>query len=213
MSDRYPIPARRHRAEIEVRRSRFIAIADHAPTVEAAQAFLAEMRAEFSDATHHVHAFCVGHGASLIQGMSDDGEPGGTAGRPSMAVLSGSGLGDVALVTVRYYGGSKLGTGGLVRAYTEAAQAVLAELPRAIRETRQRVAAQLPYPLFEQARRAFLARGAVIESEDFEIQVRIRAHLALDQVEPLAEDLAELSAGGVELELGEMVDVRGAVED
>src|ERR671921_1142335 len=88
------------------------------------------IRAEMPDAAHHVYAYIVGHGATTTLGMSDDGEPSGTAGRPVMAVLKGSGLGDVALVITRYFGGTLLGTGGLVRAYGDAAKAVLAILPR-----------------------------------------------------------------------------------
>ena len=112
MSARYPIPARRHRSEVMILRSRFIATAEHTPTVVEAKAFLNEQRNEFPDANHHVHAFVVGYGASVTLGTSDDGEPTGTAGRPTLTVLENAGLGDVCVVTTRYFGGTKLGTGG-----------------------------------------------------------------------------------------------------
>src|SRR5438552_3674735 len=111
------IPAGAARTEIRASNSRFIATAG--------------VRAAMPDASHHVYAYIVGHGATTTLSMTDDGEPPGTAGRPVMAVLKGSGLGDVALVITRYFGGTLLGTGGLVRAYGDAAKAVLAILPRA----------------------------------------------------------------------------------
>src|SRR5512143_478609 len=106
MSEPRYIPAERARAEIRVVNSRFIADIAPAATVEEAKAFVAAIRAEMPDATHHVYAYIVGHGATTTLGMSDDGEPPGTAGRPAMAVLRGSGLGDVALVVTRYFGGT-----------------------------------------------------------------------------------------------------------
>jgi uncharacterized YigZ family protein len=127
---RYPIPAGRARVEEVILRSRFIATAALAHTPEAARAFIAEMRAEFPDATHNCYAFVAGPPGSTAQiGMSDDGEPSGTAGKPMLAVLLGSGVGDVAVVVTRYFGGTRLGTAGLVRAYRGGVRAVLAELP------------------------------------------------------------------------------------
>ena len=85
--------------------------------------------------------------------MSDDGEPPGTAGRPALAVLRGSGLGDIALVVTRYFGGTLLGTGGLVRAYGDAAKAVLAIAAREEKIERRALRVLLPYSAYEQARR------------------------------------------------------------
>ncbi|HID54218.1 MAG TPA: YigZ family protein, partial [Anaerolineae bacterium] len=82
MSERYPIPAAQARAEIEVKRSRFIATAVPAFTVEEAKAFIARIKKEFGDATHNVPAFIIGHGAAVTAHCNDDGEPSGTAGRP-----------------------------------------------------------------------------------------------------------------------------------
>ena len=126
--NRYPIPAETTRIQLRIVNSRFIATITEASTVKAARDFLNEMCREFSDASHNVYAYRVGYGTSVTEGMSDDGEPSGTAGRPTLAVLRGADLGDVALVTTRYFGGTKLGTGGLVRAYTQSAQEALAAL-------------------------------------------------------------------------------------
>ena len=103
MGDRYPIPAGEHRAQQEISRSRFIATIAPAATVEDAQAFIARMRAEFPDATHNCWAFVVGPpGSTGRVGMSDDGEPHGTAGRPMLTVLLHSGVGAGAAVGTRY---------------------------------------------------------------------------------------------------------------
>ena len=195
MAARYPIPAARHQTVSVVLRSRFIAVADLAPDLATARALLQEMRAAHPAATHHVHAFRVGHGASLTEGMGDDGEPPGTAGRPTMAVLTGSGLGDVCLVTVRYFGGAKLGTGGLVRAYTQAAQTVLAELPRGWHEEKRRLSLLLSYSTYEPVRRLMDTMGAELLSEDFGAQVTVEMQTAADRADALADALREATAG------------------
>ncbi|HEY3290002.1 MAG TPA: YigZ family protein, partial [Anaerolineae bacterium] len=120
MSDRYPIPARETQAETIVINSRFISTVGEARTVDEAMAFIKRVKAQHSDASSHAYAFHIGHGASVTDGCNDGGEPGGTAGRPMLAVLQGSGLGDVVAVVSRWYGGTKLGTGGLVRAFSGA---------------------------------------------------------------------------------------------
>lgn len=195
MADRYPIPAARHEVAIEVQRSRFIAVADRAAEVAEARALLHELRAAHPSASHHVHAFRVGFGASLTEGMSDDGEPPGTAGRPSLAVLAGSGLGDVCLVTVRYFGGTKLGTGGLVRAYTQAAQAVLEGLPRAWRERLARLRLTLAYPAYEPLRRLLDPAGAQVVDQAFGTEVALCVELPAAGVPGLVAAFEELTAG------------------
>ena len=134
MSGRYPVPGGEHREREEISRSRFITTVAPAPSVDDAQAFVARMRAEFPDATHNCWAFLVGApGSTGRVGMSDDGEPHGTAGRPMLTALLHSGVGDVAAVVTRYYGGTKLGTGGLVRANGGCVQRALETLARAER--------------------------------------------------------------------------------
>jgi len=129
-SSRYPVPAATHRVEQEVSRSRFITTIARASTVVDAVAFIRAVGEEFRDATHNCWAYLVGPpGDSSRIGMSDDGEPHGTAGRPMLAALLHAGIGDVAVVVTRYYGGTKLGTGGLVRAYGGGVQQALASLP------------------------------------------------------------------------------------
>ncbi len=143
---RYPVPnlvSGEHReTETEVDRSRFLAWICHAPDIAAFEAMLAEARRLHPNASHHCSAFIAGPpGEQTAIGFSDDGEPGGTAGRPMYQVIEGSGLGQVACVVTRYFGGTKLGTGGLARAYAQAVTQALEELPR--REVIERTSLQL----------------------------------------------------------------------
>ena len=112
-------------AEIVIRNSRFLAELLPVDSAEAAREILRQQKLRHSGSSHLVHAFIVGPGANIM-GCSDDGEPPGTAGRPSLEVLKGSGITDLLLTTARWFGGTKLGTGGLVKAYTMAAQEVIA---------------------------------------------------------------------------------------
>ncbi|WP_136247387.1 IMPACT family protein [Halomonas borealis] len=119
-----------HASELEVEKSRFIAWVCHAPDAAAFEALLAAARRLHPNASHHCSAFIAGPpGEQLAIGFSDDGEPGGTAGRPMYQVLEGAGLGHIGCVVTRHFGGTKLGTGGLARAYGQAVSEALANLP------------------------------------------------------------------------------------
>src|SRR5579871_3558271 len=150
MSDGYLIPAQTTRVTTAVSNSRFVTTIGLVTTVDEAKAFLSAVRAEMSDANHHVYAYRVGFGNSVIEGMSDDGEPSGTSGPPVLAVLRGSGIGDVIVVVTRYFGGTKLGTGGLVRAYGDAARTGLEALVTERKITKQTLGIEAPYHFFEQ---------------------------------------------------------------
>lgn len=199
----YLVPAQEVRTEIRVANSRFIATAAPASSVEEAKAFVARVKAEFRDATHNVPAYLIGHGRTVTAHCSDDGEPSGTAGRPALAVLRGSGLGDVAVVVTRYFGGTKLGTGGLVRAYSDAVREVLAALPRAVRVAAHTVVVKVPYPLFERLRLAIDAQQGTILDESFAAEVTVTARFAVEQFPQFQNALRELSGGTVEAEVVE----------
>ncbi len=132
---RYPVPdlsaGEWAESELEVEKSRFIAWVCHAPDTAAFEALLTAARERHPSASHHCSAFIAGPpGEQTAIGFSDDGEPGGTAGRPMYQVLEGAGLGEVGCVVTRYFGGTKLGTGGLARAYAQAVARALEGLPR-----------------------------------------------------------------------------------
>jgi len=195
------IPARTTRIEMRVVNSRFIATAAPVFSVEDAQAFVAGVKEEFADASHNVSAYVIGHGATVTAHCSDDGEPSGTAGRPALAVLRGSGLGDVAVVVTRYFGGTKLGTGGLVRAYGDAVRELLAVLPRAEKVATHTVRVVAPYNLFERLRQLVGEHGGRILDEQFAAEVTVSAQLRVGRFPTFQSALQEISRGAVEAEV------------
>ena len=193
----YPIPFEEARREITVVNSRFIASLAPAFSVEHARHFIRRIKAEFPDATHHVPAFIIGHGDSVTSHCSDDGEPSGTAGRPALAVLSGSGLGDVVVVVTRFFGGTKLGTGGLVRAYGDAVREVLAITRRArkLQTTTFRISA--PYTWFERLRNLLVSHDASLLDQQFAEDVTLTARLPTDLLSGFESELSEFSSGSI----------------
>lgn len=191
----YPIPAHTIRIENRVVNSRFIATVGRADTVQQAKAFIQAVRDEMPDATHHVYAFKVGYGGSVTEGMSDDGEPSGTSGPPVLAVLRGADIGDVVIVVTRYFGGTKLGTGGLVRAYGGAAKDALAALPTVLKIEKCYIGITVEYTHFERLKRLLEEHHAEIEQEDFAADVTVYAQLPVDQFEHLSAAVQELTAG------------------
>lgn len=124
----YRHPCHRQSIEFEEKKSRFIAFADHIETAAAFKDFLSDLKAMYPDARHHCYGFRIGNINSAERGFSDDGEPSGTAGMPILNVLDHSEFSDIAIIVVRYFGGIKLGTGGLARAYSKAASLILDDL-------------------------------------------------------------------------------------
>ena len=199
--ERRLIPAREARVKIRVVNSRFIATAAPAFTVDEARAFIARIKRELADASHNVPAYIIGHGPSVIAHCSDDREPSGTAGRPALAVLRGSDLGDVAVVVTRYFGGTKLGIGGLVRAYGDAVREVLSVLPRAMKVPTHTVVIGVPYGAFERVRLLVRAHHGAILDEDFAIDVMVTARFAVEHLPPFQFALRQLSGGRIEAEV------------
>lgn len=197
MSTRYPIPAGESRVELHVKNSRFIGRAAYTPGVDQAKAFIEQVKAEEPNNSHAVYAFAVGHGASVTHGMSDAGEPSGTAGRPALAVVKGSGLGDVTVVIVRYFGGTKLGTGGLVKAYTETAQLALAELETTEKVERTSVRITVEYPHYEPIKRLVEAHNGRIDDETFAADVTLFLTFIVDDLPAFEADLSEATRGQV----------------
>jgi uncharacterized YigZ family protein len=201
--NRYPVPAAEARAEIRVLNSHFIASLAPASSIDEAREFVARIRREFADATHNVPAYLVGYGATCIAHCHDDGEPSGTAGRPALAVLSGSGLGDVAVVVTRFFGGTKLGTGGLVRAYGDAVRAVLDVTPRGEKVPAHTVVMVVPYSLLKPVRMALPAHGGELLTEEFGGEVTIRARFAVEDLAAFQAALQQMSNGSLEAEIVE----------
>ncbi len=201
------VPASEARAETLVVNSRFITSAAPTTTVEQAKAFIVRIRQEFPDATHNVPAFVIGRGASTILHCSDDGEPSGTAGRPALAVLQGSGLGDVAVVVTRYFGGTKLGTGGLVRAYSDAVRSVLQVLPRGELVHTHTVFLELAYNLYERVHNLVEEHHGQVLEQDFAGQVALTARFTVETLPAFQADLRELSRGSLQAKIIESSDM------
>ena len=197
------VPAREARGELRVVNSRFIATAAPVATVDEAKAFIARIRREFFDASHNVPVYIIGHGATVIAHCGDDGEPPGTAGRPALEVLRGSGLGNVAVVVTRYFGGTKLGAGGLVRAYSDGVRQVLAVLPRAALVATDTAVIVTPYNTFERVRQLVAAHHGQILDETFAADVTVTARFAVEHMPTFQAALQEMSGGRVRAEVVE----------
>ena len=198
-SDHYPVPAGRAEAELTVQRSRFLAIACPVTNRELAHAELLTLRTLHHRATHHCSAVRIGHPLEAECWSSDDGEPSGSAGAPMLKEILGSGLGDVSVVCVRWFGGVKLGTGGLVRAYGECTRLALEGLPRSARVLRLPLTVRLPWAALTRVKRL------LAELQVEEIARRSAADLELDLAVPRSlhapcrEGLLEILQGGGEV--------------
>jgi len=192
----YPIPAGPHRVEETVLRSRFITTLDHAPDEGAAREALHLVREEFPDATHHCWAFVAGPpGSTLSVGMSDDGEPSGTAGRPMLTVLLHSGVGEVVAVCTRYYGGTKLGTGGLQRAYSGGVRRALEGLATVTRVDRVLLEVEVGYPHVDGLQRLLAEVDALLEREEYGARVRYEAAVPEMALVRFQRGVADLPGG------------------
>ena len=201
MSARYRVPAGPVRVEDRIEHSRFISTLDLATSVDEARSVIERIRAEFPDATHHCFAYVVGPpGTTTNAAANDDGEPAGTAGRPMLKVLLNSGLGDIVAVVTRYYGGVKLGKGGLVRAYSGGVQHALHDVP--VRERVRDIDARavVPYAAIDVVRRVLARHGATITGELFATDVIMAARVPEDRVDIIERELADATSGTVHLE-------------
>lgn len=207
MNPPYLIPLQEIRRETVHINSRFIATLAPAFSTDEARTFIKRIRQEFADATHNVPAYIIGGGSTLTDYCSDDGEPQGTSGRPALAVLRGSGLGDVAVVITRYFGGTLLGTGGLVKAYTEATQLVVQDVARAQKKRVHIAMLALPYNLLERIRLLAAKHHGAILGEDFGADVTMTLRFTVEDYPHFQSSLRELSAGTLQAEIIETTDM------
>jgi uncharacterized YigZ family protein len=203
----YPVPAQEIRREFTVSNSHFISTLSPAFSVDEAKAFILRIKAEFPDASHNVPLFLIGHGDTETAHSSDAGEPSGTAGRPALAVLRGSGLGDVAVVVTRYFGGTKLGKGGLVRAYSEAVRLVVDSVPRAEKVLTHTIMLVFAYTYLERVRLLVAAQAGTVLDEVFAADVTLTARLAVEKLPAFQASLSDLTKGRVQAEVIESKEV------
>jgi uncharacterized YigZ family protein len=198
---RYPVPAAAHRVDEEIRRSRFMTTLARVASVTEAQTFIQSVRQACADATHHCWAYVIGPPGSTAQvGMSDDGEPHGTAGRPMLNVLLHSGVGDVCVVVTRYYGGTKLGTGGLVRAYSGGVQHALDTMPRSERIEYVRLTVRVEYAKVTAIEQLCPPFEAEIDARHFDVDVAFDLRLPDTREEEFRQAILDLTRGQARFE-------------
>jgi len=201
MTKPYSVPLTEIRRELTVVNSKFIATLAPAFSIDEARAFMARIRKEFADASHNVPVYIIGGGNTVTECFSDDGEPAGTSGKPALAVLRGSGFGDAALVITRYFGGTLLGTGGLVKAYTESAQLVVAAVGRGQRISVHVIMLAIPYNLLERIRLLSARHRGEILGEDFAGDITLTIQIPVSDFDAFQLGLRELSAGKLQAEV------------
>lgn len=183
-------------AEIEEKKSRFIAHLAHVESEDEALAFLEEIRAEHRMARHNVYAYILrGEGASERIRYSDDGEPQKTAGLPTLQTLQHAGLTDLACVVTRYFGGTLLGTGGLVRAYTQATQAAISESKRVTVSVCIDITLRIAYPLYDQMVRIAADCSAKTLDTQYADTVTLTLRMLEGTQEPFLAKVTELCHG------------------
>lgn len=196
---KYPIPAELVQTEIEIKKSRFISYARHIQSREEGMQWLNKLKEEYPDARHHCWAYLLGNPSCATNaGMGDDGEPPGTAGKPILNVLQHKGVGDIMIVVVRYFGGIKLGAGGLTRAYGQAAQAAMAILPVIEQVAMQRIVIKCDFSEEQFIRHLVEQFSGNIEQVDYTQGVTISLDVAEEKV---AEFKEKLGSSKVEIAL------------
>ena len=205
MKDTYQVPdllpGATHRAEETIHRSRFIVTIARVSSPEEAKRFIDSVRQEHADATHNCWAYVAGEPGSTAQiGASDDGEPKGTAGRPMLTVLLHCGVGEIAAVVTRYFGGILLGTGGLVRAYQGLVKLGLETLPVTERVPCERLRITLEHSFVNIALREFENNAAVIVQKDFALDATFTLNVPQSNCQTLIDVLTQKTSGALLIE-------------
>ncbi|MDU0478032.1 YigZ family protein [Staphylococcus chromogenes] len=194
-----PPAAHEFTSEYEVKRSRFIGFIARAETEAAARDFIGQIKSRFPDARHHCSAFiCHVDQAMPIERSSDDGEPSGTAGKPMLDVLKGSGLLDIVAVSVRYFGGVKLGTGGLVRAYSDSVSMTLDQVTPVRRNLRELYRVDVGHSIAGRLEGDLRSRGVDIVDVSYDARVHFTIGTEPGRADWIHAVLAELTSGGTE---------------
>lgn len=182
--------------EIIEKKSRFIATVRKVETEGEAVAFIEEMKKKYWDASHNCSAFVIGRRAELTR-CSDDGEPSGTAGRPMLEVLLGDGVRNVAVVVTRYFGGTLLGTGGLVRAYTQAAKEGLLKSVIGIERAGYEILVEIDYNGVGKLQYLMGQRGMEPVNSEYGVDVKFTLVIPVEKSDELYKAMVEATNGRV----------------
>lgn len=185
------VPVERAESEIIIKKSRFIAIAEKIDSLEQVKDIVRKVREEHPKANHVVHAAVAGK-SGTIYSSSDDKEPKNTAGRPALEVLKGSQVTNIIVCIVRYFGGTLLGTGGLVKAYGDAVKAVLENLKTEELREKETLVLNFSYEYYTLLKRLFEKHGVSIDQEDFSTDIKIRLTIDKEKKEDFTREALEI---------------------
>lgn len=196
MIESYPIPAEDVVVEEEIKHSRFISVLFHCESADKLKSVLAQIKQDYPGASHYCYAFVAGapH-EGVAMGSSDDGEPAGSAGRPLLALLQGAAMGEIGAIVIRYYGGTKLGVGGLVRAYTSGVMQGLGQLVTQVKQLRYPARLACDYAQLKDVEHFLKQVDAVITDKQFADVVAISFEIPKAQQPILSQLLTSFSQG------------------
>lgn len=190
--------------EIIEKKSRFIGYVRHVETEEEANDFIMEVKKKHYDARHNCYAYSIGEEQEVLR-FSDDGEPGGTAGKPILEVITGEGLKNVCVVVTRYFGGTLLGTGGLVRAYTDAAKECIAATEIVCKQMVQPLSIITNYTDLGKIQYILGSAGIDIKDSEYGENVVLQVEIFVDDVESVEKELIEATAARVMIEKEDVI--------
>lgn len=193
--DEYLIPTKDAQDEFVEKRSRFIGHIWHVETEEEAIGHIKAMREKYWDATHNVYAYIIKDGPTRF---SDDGEPGGTAGMPTLQVLQKEGLHDVCCVVTRYFGGILLGAGGLVRAYTRGAKLAVDAAGRSMKRVWDVIYLPVPYSWYERMKLEVANYEGIVRDTQFGMDVELEVLTPTGRTREFLDRVVDVSAGTLE---------------
>lgn len=195
-------PAKEASAEHVVKRSRFIGTVSPTFTESEAEAYVASIKANHPDARHNVYAYSIGAGTPLDR-LSDDGEPRGTAGYPILDVIHKRGLRNVVCVVTRYFGGTLLGAGGLLRAYGKTASLALDEAGVVKYVYHSLMGIRVGYDQFGRVQRELENQGCVVLNVDYGEAVTVKAYVKDEETPLLSKRITDLTSGKAEITVSE----------
>ncbi len=192
-------------SEVIVKKSRFIGITYPVNTPEEAADFVNSIKKKYYDARHNCYAYVIGDKREQIK-FSDDGEPGGTAGKPMLDVLLGSGITNIVVVVTRYFGGTLLGTGGLVRAYSDAVKEAVENSTTYTVERKIRLKVETDYTSFQSLERLFKSKENITYNTDYSDKIIMDVAIPVDFIDEIEKGITEITSGKANVtNLGEFV--------
>lgn len=198
MSDSYRIPSAELIVEEEIKHSRFISFLFHCQSYDELKCVLTNIKADYAGASHYCYAFVAAHPDNTVaMGSSDDGEPSGSAGRPMLATLQGANVGEIGAIVVRYFGGTKLGVGGLVRAYSSGIKQGLTQLQTHVKQIRYPGLLVCEYSQLKDVEYFLAQYDGVIEDRDFMEKVTLTFAIPKRFQTDLNRELATMSQGSL----------------